>query len=139
MDKEDKKSGTKDVAKNEPKPGEGVRGLDTWKKLAQARAAHETEGGDPQEYFKRFGIEGMAPEADSHTMQLLDGKLGVVDPLSEKRIDARRGIAAVVVAPVAAVAINVVDAVSAGGNVQVGVNLNVVKNWNETCGCGKPY
>jgi len=135
--KDDKSPGV--ASKEEPKPGEGVRSLDTWKRLAQARAAQEAEGGDPAAYFKRFGIEGMAPTTDSETMKMLDGKLGVVDPLGEMKLDARRGAVAVVVAPVAAVAINIAAAVQAGAAVQIGVNLNVVKNWNETCGCGKRY
>jgi hypothetical protein len=129
----------KKVAKAEPKPGEGVRSLDTWKRLAQARAAQQAEGGDPATYFQRFGIEDLAPNVDSSTMQMLDGRLGVVDPLSEMKVDARRGAVAVVVAPVAAVAVNVVGGVSWGVAAQVGVNVNAVKNWNETCGCGKPY
>ena len=142
MDK-DKKS--PEGAKQEPKPGEGVRSLDTWKKLAQARAAHETEGGDPAAYFKRFGIEGLAPNADSGTLEMLDGRLGVVDPLGDARMDARRGAVAVVVAPVAACAINVAGNVNwgvnvnVGANVNTGVNLNVTSNWTRTSGVGRPY
>lgn len=138
MDKEDKKSGGKEHVKAEPKAGEGIRSLDTWKRLAQARAAQDTEGGDPAAYFKRFGIEDLAPTADSSTMQMLDGKLGVIDPLSEMRVDARRGAVAVVVAPVGAVAVNVVGGVSWGVAAQVGANVNAVANWNVSCGWGKP-
>lgn len=128
----------------EPKPGEGVRSLETWKKLASARAALATEQGgrqqlasDPAAYFKRFGLEDLGPSADAAQLRELEDQLGV-DPLGDLQVDARRGAVAVVGPVVLAVAYNKVGAAQVGGVVNVGVNLNVAKNWNETCGCGRP-
>lgn len=141
MDK-DKKSPTQNV--EEPKPGEGVRSLETWKKLARARAAMTNEQGekgaaDPAAYFQRFGLADLAPGTDSSTLKSLEGHLGAVDPVGELRVDARRGAVAVVGPAVLAVAYNKAGVGQMGVTVNIGVNLNLAKNVNETCGTGRPY
>lgn len=128
------KGPTKSAKATEPKAGTGVRNLDTWRKLARARADMESDRSAATDLsvFERAGLQGL----DSPTLSELELQLAELEPARDLQIDARRGAVAVVGPVVLAVAYNKAGVAQAGAAVNVGVNINVVKNVNETCGTG---
>ncbi len=143
VDKKTQKDVKSKKAKAEPEPGKGVRSLETWKKLAAAsRNLSKDEAGrselssDPGAYFRRFGLEDLAPEGDRAALTELEERLAGLNPFEQLGMDSRRGVVAVVAVPVAAVTWTKATNVQIGGNLNVGVNANVVKNANAACGYG---
>lgn len=147
MERDDKQEQLKS---EEPRAGEGVRSLQTWQRLAEARrnlnaetGAREELASDPAAYFQRFGVDGVAVSGRSNLSDL-ERQLGVAAnaaPQLELRSEARRGCAAVVVVWAGAVAVNAVGAANvaavanAAANANAVANANWTQNWNWAAGC----
>jgi hypothetical protein len=121
----------------EPKPGEGIRSLQTWQKLAAARKALAAEGGkeqmaqDPSAYLRRFGVEdeaGMPGHSD------LEQRLAMMDPGKEPQVElrseARRGVAAIAAVWAGVIAVNAVKAANAAWHANAALNFNANANAN---------
>ena len=131
-DKKTVQSETKAVG-SEPKAGEGMRSLDTWKKLAAARhaAAGNEEArarlsADPSAYLSEFGVNSQAfgpmglQAGSTQSMTEFEKQLANMNPFRDVQTGVRRGCVYPVVAGACAAVV--------AGNVAGAVNVAAVEN-----------
>jgi hypothetical protein len=126
--------------KGDPKPGRGLRSLQTWWNLAHARdamrndeAARKLLESDPDAFCAQFGVTGILPSE----LNDLGHDLGEVSA-PELELDARRlhATSGGAVLPVVSVAVNANIAINA--NVNLNANANANYNWNVSQGGPHP-
>jgi hypothetical protein len=121
----------------DPKPGEGIRSLQTWQKLSAARKALASEGGkeqmakDPAAYLRKFGVED---EVGAPGRSDLEQRLAMMDPAKDSQVElrseARRGVAAIAAVWAGVIAVNAVKAANAAWHANAALNANAVANAN---------
>lgn len=136
-------NGENNRGKGDPKPGRGLRSLQTWWNLAHAReamrndeAARKLLESDPDAFCAQFGVTGIAPSE----LNNLGHDLGEVSA-AELELDAGRlhATSGGAVLPVVSVAVNANFAINANANLNANANWNANFNWNASEGGGGPH
>ena len=133
MSDSDRKLGSeKDTKKaKSPAPGEGIRSLDTWKKLAVARrglhdnAQRESLSNDPQAYMERLGLNELVHDQELGQLTDLERQLMELEPRQELEVTARRGAKLACAAATPVVVVNVGEAFNVAANIDSAWNVGM--------------